>query len=187
VLDVVNTLNWEDAHDAILVGHSYGGLVIAGAAERTPARLGHLVYLDALVPADGDTWRSVAPDPPRWAAWDEAAARDGGGWLLQHPGEDGLRGWGVTDPADLAWAAPRLTPQPIGTSREPVRLGNPAAAALPRTYVWASYKPTGDRFARFREAARAPGSGWRYREVEGGHDAMVTHPREIADLLLELA
>jgi pimeloyl-ACP methyl ester carboxylesterase len=187
VLDVVNCLNWEDVHEAVLVGHSYGGLVITGAADRALGRLRHLVYVDALVPRDGQSWRSVVPDEARWAGLDREARERGGGWLLPHPGEAGLRGWGVDAPADLAWALARLTPQPLASSREPLMLVDRRRERPGRTYVWADYKPTGDRFARFRDEARAPGSGWRYREVAAGHDAMLTAPRAVAGLLLELA
>src|SRR5439155_20774408 len=121
VLDVVNCLNWADRHGVVLVGHSYGGLVIAGAVERAPGRLRHLVYLDALVPRSGDTWRTVAPDPALWAARDEVLAREGG-FLIPHGGEADLRGWGVEEPALLGWVLARLTPHPAATSREPLFL-----------------------------------------------------------------
>ena len=187
VLDVVNSLNWEDVHEAVLVGHSYGGLVITGAADRAPGRLRDLVYLDALVPRDGQSWRDVVPDRPRWAALDAEARARGQGWQMPPPGEAGLREWGLDDPRDLAWALARLTPHPLATSREPLLLVNRGREALGRTYVWASHKPSGDRFARFRAEARAPGSGWRYREVAAGHGALLTHPRAVAEVLLELA
>lgn len=187
VLDVVNALNWEDLHDAVLVGHSYGGLVITGAADRTPGRLRHLVYVDALVPRNGQSWRDVVPDRAHWDAIDAEARERGQGWLMPPPGEAGVRAWGVDDPGDLAWTLARLTPHPLATSREPLLLVNPRRQTLGRTYIWAGHKPTGDRFARFRAEAGAPGSGWRYREVAAGHDAMLTRPRELAELLLELA
>jgi pimeloyl-ACP methyl ester carboxylesterase len=187
VFDVVNCLNWEDVHEAVLVGHSYGGLVIAGAADRAPGRLRDLVYVDALVPRDGQSWRDLVPDPAHWRRVDADARERGRGWLMPHPGEAGLRGWGVDDARDLAWALARLAPHPLATSREPLLLVERRAPSLGRTYVWAGHKPTGDRFARFRAEARAPGSGWRYRELAAGHDAMLTHPRALAELLLELA
>jgi len=187
VLDVVNALNWEDVHEAVLVGHSYSGLVITGAADRAPGRLRDLVYVDALVPRSGQSWRDVVPDPARWAAIDAEARERGDGWLMPPPGEAGLRGWGIDDGADIDWALARLTPHPLATSREPLLLVNPRPRALGRTYLWASHKPTGDRFAGFKAEASAAGSGWRYREVAAGHDAMLTAPEQIAELLLELA
>jgi pimeloyl-ACP methyl ester carboxylesterase len=187
VLDVVNAMNWEDVHEAVLVGHSYGGLVITGAADRAMGRVRDLVYVDALVPRDGQSWRDVVPDPVRWEGIDREAREHGGGWLMPTPDERYLRGWGVDDPADVAWALERLTPHPLATSREPLLLLDPRRHSLGRTYVWAAYKPTGDRFARFRAEAMAPGSGWRYRALGAGHDAMLTAPGAVADLLLELA
>ena len=133
------------------------------------------------------SWRDLVSDRAGWAEIDARARERGDGWLMPHPGEAGLRGWGVEDARDLAWALARLTPHPLATSREPLLLVDRRRESLRRTYVWASHKPTGDRFARFRAEARAPGSGWRYRELAAGHDAVLTHPCPVADLLLELA
>ena len=65
-MDIVNTLIWEELEDVVLVGHSYGGLVISGVADREKARMRHLVYVDAIIPRDGESLltarRDISPE-----------------------------------------------------------------------------------------------------------------------------
>ncbi len=191
VRDVASLLVYEDLERVILVGHSYAGMVITGVAERAPERLGHLVYLDAFVPGDGQAQVDItAPEREQRAAMEERVRAEGAGWSLPSlrpgPWEPFLREqWRITDEADLRWVLARLDPHPYATMTEPVRCANPAAAALPRTYIRCALLPH-PHFDRFGAAAKEAGSGWRYREVVSGHDAMVTAPRELAVLLLEL-
>jgi len=108
--------------------------------------------------------------------------------LLPAPWEEILRkAWDITDDADVRWLVARLGPQSFKTMTEPVRRTNPAAAWLPRTFIRCTHDPRSDSpLESAAQIARAPGSGWRYRELATGHDAMVTAPRELADLLLEV-
>jgi pimeloyl-ACP methyl ester carboxylesterase len=177
VQDVVAVLEFEDLRDVVLVGHSYGGTVITGVADRAPERLAHLVYLDALVPEDGQSWRDTIWPASR-AARDEQIERHG----ALAPAT--LEYFGVAEPADRAWVEPRLTPQPPGTWDDPLRLTNPDAARLPRTYIWCTETPS-RAFHAYAAAARAPDSGWRYHELATGHDAMITRPEEVVRILLE--
>jgi hypothetical protein len=87
----------------------------------------------------------------------------------------------MTDAADVEWAAPRILPEPLGTLEQPLRLSGGGAASLPRTYIGTDYVP----FRRFAERARTE-PGWRSRHLATGHDAMITRPRELAALLLEI-
>lgn len=181
IQDVTAVLTYEDAWDVVLVGHSYGGLVIAGVADRVTDRIGHLVYLDALVPQPGEMLREVfSPD-----GIDELDARAwefGHGWRVP-PFTPAV--FGVTAEDDVAWMQPRLTDQPWRRSlKDPLPLlTTPGAAALPRTFIFCVSPRREDRFA---DRARTE-VGWRYRELATGHDAMVTAPEELAALLLELA
>jgi pimeloyl-ACP methyl ester carboxylesterase len=192
ILDVENLLTFEDLERVILVGHSYAGMVITGVAERAPDRLAQLVYLDAFVPEDGQALVDImAPEPQQRAAMEERVRTEGHGWSLPSlrpgPWEPFLREhWRITDEADLRWIMARLDPHPYATMTEAVRRANPTAAALPRTYVRCALVPH-PHFDRFAATAKRAGSGWRYREVASGHDAMVTAPHEVAALLLELA
>ena len=141
ITDVVNVLEYEDLHDVILVGHSFGGMIITGVAERVPERLAQLVYLDASVPADGQN--SYDADFIDEEAKLEAIAADiAGGMEAGMPGfrpvspeiVEWLRG-AITDPAEAEWFIAKLVPHPLLTDLQPVRLGNPAAAALPRAFI----------------------------------------------------
>ena len=175
VEDIRAVLEYEDLGDAILVGHSYGGVVITGVAA-VSTRLAHLVYLDAFTPAHGQALLDLLPAERR--ATFEEQARDG--WLV--PAQP-LERFGVTDEADLEWARPRIGDQPLKTFTQPVSDPEGAAQRLPRTYIWAAQFPG---FAEFAARTRSDPT-WRYREVATGHDAMITAPRPLADLLLEVA
>jgi len=178
VQDIVNVLTYEDLHTVVLVGHSYGGMVISGVAEQAAARLAQLVYLDAFVPWEGQAQLELV-DQEFAAALRAQAAREGDGWRLP---PIPLEVFGVTEAADLAWARPRLGMQPLKTLEQPVPQTNPAAAALPRTYIHC----TGwDGFAVPAEHARRA-AGWHVRELASGHDAMITAPQALAELLLKL-
>jgi pimeloyl-ACP methyl ester carboxylesterase len=182
VRDVLGVLEYEDLRGAVLVGHSYGGMVLAGVADRIAERLAHLVYLDAFVPADGQALFDVLL-PSRRELYRQQAREQGEGWRVPAPPPEAL---GVTDEARARWLAARLTPQPLQTFEQPVRLTDAAAAALPRTYVHCTAGPVAPSFAPFAARARAE-PGWRYRELATGHDAMLTAPEALAGLLLELA
>jgi hypothetical protein len=133
--------------------------------------LAHLVYLDALIPQDGQSLADIYA-PEAWAGFEQAAEAGGDGWLLPH------------NPPD----ADRQTPHPIKTCLTPVEVKSPVAAALPRTYIRCT-ESTGAFFLpimRAAEMVRADGR-WMYRELNTGHLPSVTTPQELVDLLLEVA
>jgi pimeloyl-ACP methyl ester carboxylesterase len=184
---VVGVLEYEDLRGVVLVGHSYGGMVITAVADRAADRLAHLVYLDAFVPQDGQALAEiVAPTfaaRSSYATLEEQARAEGEGWRVPAPP---LARWGITTEADVRWMRPRIGAHPLKAFQQPVRLTSPAAAALPRTFIHCTDKPAGDMFAPLAARLRAE-PRWRYRELATGHDAMVTAPQEVAALLLELA
>jgi pimeloyl-ACP methyl ester carboxylesterase len=179
VQDVVNVLFYEDLTDVVLVGHSYGGMVITGVADRSPERLSQLVYLDAAVPADGeaisDQW-----DSERRQALLERVAREGEGWkIIPGPMQ-------ADDPAEIqAWAAPRRNPQPIKTFTQPVRLTR-GETTLPRAFVYCSAgkEPNSPAAARARRVQADP--RWRYFELATGHNLQYSAPKETVEILREL-
>lgn len=186
IQDVVNVFEYEDLRGVVLVGHSNAGTLITGVAERVPERLARLVYLDAFVPEDGQATIDLLPFPRQ--GWDERVRTEGHGWLLPSlrpiPWNEMVRDiWRVTDEADRRWMVARLGPTPFKTFTDPVRLRNPAAAKLPRTYIRClqSPSPVFDRYAQIARSA----PGWRYRELPAAHLPFVTMPREFTTLLLE--
>lgn len=183
ILDVLNVLAFEELTAVVLVGHSYGVVVVAGVAERTPERVAQLVYLDGGLPSDGRSVFDYFP-PDVVAARRRQVEAEGAGWRMLPPADPAA--WGITDAADAAWVRARVVPQPLKTFTQPSRLANPAAHALPKTLVLCTAaSPAAWRAEAIAHARTAP--GWQYRELPTGHDAMITMPRELADLLLEVA
>jgi len=178
--DILGVLKYEDLKDVILVGHSYAGMVITAVAEREAQRLKHLVYLDAFVPQDGESLSSFIPaefmEPIK-----TKTELEGDGWRMSPLP---MEAFGVFEPADVEWVGANLTPHPFKTQTETLHLSSEVAAKLPRTYIYCSNPPMGF-FERF--ATRAQHEGWNYHELRTGHDAMVTAPQEVANILLELA
>jgi pimeloyl-ACP methyl ester carboxylesterase len=182
VRDVVAVLDYEDLHDVILVGHSYGGMVITGAADRAADRVGRLVYLDAATPVNGQSLVDVA-GPVIEAVRPMGQVVDGMELVLLPSPDAGLL-YGVTDPDDLAWMAQRLTPHPWACFAQPLELVNEAArSAIPQYHiVCTSTLATRDR--EQMAAARAAGRLW---DIDTGHDLMITEPRWTAEALAAVA
>jgi pimeloyl-ACP methyl ester carboxylesterase len=179
VTDLVNVLEWEDLTDAILVGHSFGGIAITGAADRVPHRIRHLVYLDSLILRDGESAFSVFP-PDVVEARRKLAQDFSGGVSIPVPDP---KAFGITAPEDAAWVKSKCTPHPISTYESAMVLKNPLGNGIPATYVAVTpeYGPT----AASRTLAREQKT-WRYLEIPAGHDAMVTTPRGVVDILLNV-
>ena len=180
--DVVNLLVYEDLRDVVLVGHSYGGMVITGVADRAIKRVAQLVYFDAAIPQDGESLVDTSSGLRKFAAATMQVVD--GVPLVLWPGPVTRALYGVTDPADLAWMEPRLTPHPLRTFEEPLRLAEPAAVArLPRTIINCTStlkvrdKATLDRYF----------AGDRVWELDAAHDLMITEPEASAEMLLRLA
>ena len=175
IQDLVAMLETEELRQVTLVGHSYAGFVITGAAARVAARIGHLVYLDAFVPEVGKSLLDYVGD--RAAAMREAASAHGEGWKLPpFPPER----FGVTSQRDTEWLTKHLVPQPLRTFEQPL----PAAGGdkLKRTYVYCS-KPAMGAFDQFAERLRDDRK-WTFHDVKTGHDAMITAPGDIAKILM---
>lgn len=178
--DVVQLLRFEDVRDAILVGHSYGGMVITGAADRAPDRIARLVYLDAAIPLNGETLLDCSPG---LKAWRDVRVVDGvelGLW----PDAAAAALYGITDPELAAWAVPRLTPHPWRCFEQELRLNHPeAVAALPRAII--NCRATLGR--RPPETLERWFAADHVREIDTGHDLMLTEPEKVCDMLLEIA
>ena len=188
ITDVVNVLEYEDLTDVTLVGWSFGGLIITGVAEQVPERLAQLVYLDAAVPADGETGYAGYTDEGIGFEYRAGVEAGRPGFEVVHAGVEEFVRALTKDPADAEWLLAKLVPQPMATQTQPIRLGNPAAAALPRAFVLCTEgKGTAaeDPFVAFVERVRSD-PGWRVVELADNHLAPVNAPQATAEALLSL-
>ena len=180
VSDVAGLLRWEDLHDVVLCGHSYGGMVVTGAAEAEAARVRTIVYADAFVPESGQCLLDLLP-PDRRDRMTADAETAGEGWRLTIPPASA---YDLADAADRAWVDSLLTPHPYGTCTE--RMGRlQAVQGKPRVFIRAT-RYSASTFAPVAERARN-GAGWTLHEVPCGHDLMIEQPSEVTRILLAAA
>jgi pimeloyl-ACP methyl ester carboxylesterase len=180
--DVAAVLHYEDLRDVILVGHSYGGMVITGAADLAADRIGKLVFLDAATPRNGQSLVDVA-GPVINAVRPMGQVVDGIELVLLPAPDAGLL-YGVTDPGDLAWMAERLTGHPWKCFEQPLALQNEDALWTIPQYHIVCTSTVATRDKSLMEQARAAGRLW---EIDTGHDLMITEPARTADALLQVA
>ena len=179
IRDVVGVLEMEDLRDIILIGHSYGGMVATGVADRARERIAQLVYLDAFVPQDGQSLFDLQPAEAR-DQMRELARTSGEGWRLPpNPMPPD------TPEADVAWATPRRLPQPLKTFEQVLRFtGN--MPPPPRSYIYCRRSRPGDVFRQFLLRAQRE-SGWRHFELDASHNPHITTPQALLELLQEIA
>ncbi|HEY2701538.1 MAG TPA: alpha/beta hydrolase [Pseudonocardiaceae bacterium] len=183
IAEIAGLITDEDLRDVILVGHSYSGLVISGVANEIPDRIAHLVYLDAMVPQDGEN--AVDIQPMTGQLIELAAQSEGGGRVPPLP-ESPLGLFGVTDPDDKAWVRSMLTDMPIRCLQQPIRLDNPATARIPRTHIHCTANQPAGIHRRPVPPIQPNGEPAQVWELPTGHDCMVTMPAELVELLLKV-
>lgn len=169
VQDVVNLLRFEQLEGVVLVGHSYGGMVITGVAAAVPERVAHLVYVDAFVPEEGESALALlgAENAARIEEW----VQDG---LIVPPWIDPARG----PPGDV--------PHPLASFAEPLRFPDGERPATPATYILAVDPGSGDApFARYADRARE--LGWVVERIDSDHNPQRSLPAELTTMLLEAA
>ncbi|MBQ10424.1 MAG: alpha/beta hydrolase [Planctomyces sp.] len=184
IKDVRQLLESEGLEEVILVGHAYAGMVITGTAEVCPQRLNHLVYVNGVVPRDGEAMvdQLEAVRGPEFTARIRATIDNGEGFLPPPTtAEEIQRRWAIADPKDQSWMLPRLCPQPAASFAQPVRLGSPEAKEIPRSFILSSESG----FDSVAERARR--SGWGLHQLDTGHDPMITKPQDVAEILLKIA
>jgi pimeloyl-ACP methyl ester carboxylesterase len=178
IKEIARLLWFEDLDQVILVGHGYGGMVITGAADRAPKRVGHLLYLDFPTPGNGQCLSDIAPSMV--IALRRSAEVFNGVELCAFPDVDLLPYWGVVDPAVVKWMLPRLTPHPWKCFEQPLRLiHEDALRAIPQSHVVSTLASTCCDIDRLRELAQ--GRMW---ELQTGHDMMLTEPLLVAEKLI---
>jgi pimeloyl-ACP methyl ester carboxylesterase len=177
IQDVVAVLEAEDLSDVILIGHSYGGMVATGVADRARARVKHLVYLDAFAPKDGQAVFDLLPPDIAEKMRAGAAASPSGFGIPSNPMPSD------TSPEDQAWAAPRRLPQPVKAFSTKLKLS--AEPSAPRSYIYCKRIGIGDTFRQFAE--RAKREGWRSFEIDSSHNPHITNPQGLLAILDEIA
>jgi pimeloyl-ACP methyl ester carboxylesterase len=180
VNDLVSTIKSEELQNIVLVGHSFGGIAISGAADRVPERIRKLVFLEAAILQPGQSVLDGVP--PAVAAQRRQAISAGGGVSLPAPPPSYF---GVSDGPAADWLRRQLTPHPAVTYDSPLMLKNPVGNGLPTTYISCTRMPLAS-IEPMRQWARAQPS-WSHRELDAVHDAMVTAPAALADMLLQIA
>jgi pimeloyl-ACP methyl ester carboxylesterase len=169
--DILNVIKYEDLREVALIGHSYGGMVASGVADRE--RIAQLIYLDAFVPRDGQSlFDFIEPDRSRM----RALARAGDGYRVPpNPTPPD------TSPADVEWLTERRVDMPIKCFETRLKLHH-GELTLPHCYIYATRIAPADAFGQF--AARAKQEpGWRYHEIDASHSPHVTAPDTLMALL----
>ena len=173
--DIVSMIEYEDLYHVILVGHSYAGMVISGVAGRVANRISQLVYLDAFLPEDKKSIVDYLIVP----SLNTIVSSKGDGWRIPFLGT--IEDLGVTDRKDIDWAKPRVGDQPYKTFTETINLTQPGSN-IPGTFIQLS------RFPWFVDAGeRAKRMGFTYYQMlSGGHNAMISAPKETALAILQI-
>jgi pimeloyl-ACP methyl ester carboxylesterase len=176
----LNLFRFEQLSHVVLVGHSYGGVIMTLAADQMAPAIDALVYVDALIPEDG---------VPGWNGFPEQRQRDllaGAeqlGGLRIPPPDPAL--WGVTSPDDVAWLRACCAPHPIKTMFDAPRLTQAWTVVPTKHYILAGAHPN-PRFEAHYQWAQAQ-AGWTSEVIVGGHDLMVTQPDELSAALQRVA
>jgi len=171
--DVLAVIQYEDLDDIVLLGHSYGGMVATGVADRARGRINQLIYLDAFVPDDGQSLFDLN-ESGRRALQDTAKSGDGYRVPPMPTPPD-------TSPADVKWLTARRVDMPVKCFETKLRLRG-GALTLPRSYIYATRIAPADTFGRFAIRAKSE-PGWRYHEIDASHSPNVTAPEALMALL----
>jgi len=169
ITDMLQVIKYEDLRDVVLIGHSYGGMVATGVADRARDRVKELIYIDAFVPQDGQSLLDFLADSEQRRM--REAAKSGDGWRVPpNPTPPD------TSPEDVAWLNERRVHTPINCFE--ARLSLSAPLTLPRSYLYATRAAPSDTFGQFaRKTKNDP--AWRYDEIDASHSPNVTAPQAL--------
>ncbi len=177
IQDILKVIEYEDLRDIVLVGHSYGGMVATGVADRARDKVAQVIYIDAFVPDDG---QSLFDLNEAGRASSREAAKNGDGWRIPPmptPPD--------TSPADVEWLSPRRVQMPIKCFEQQLKLQN-GPLTLPRSYIYATRISPADTFGRFSRMTKND-PAWRYFEIDASHSPNVTAPEALMELLQKIA
>lgn len=168
IKDIVNTILFEDLHDVVLLGHSYGGAVITGVADSIPDRIKKMIFLDAIVLNDGESLVSSRPGEESNSS---------------KPVENGFINPTWVKDSD---PFPHDVPQSINTFITPVRLTNLKASSIPVTYIFTvedGQQAEDDDFYHYSKRAKL--RGWKIVKMTADHNPQRSKPQELTKILLE--
>ena len=178
VTDIVNVIKWESLKDIVLVGHSYGGIIISGVAEAMRDAIGSIVFLDAFVPESGDSVAARASQPVRESI---TAAAEKGEAVMKPVSAAVFR----VNEKDRAWVDAMCTPHPLATLTDKITITGARERIAKKAYIRAKGYPSVP-FDGVQERLKAD-AAWRVYELPCGHDAMVDMPDRLTEILLEVA
>ncbi len=171
VNDVVNEIRWKDLEGIVLVGHSYSGCVITGAAEQLKERIAAIVYLDAFMPADGQSLSDLlGPAAPQWP---------------EHLAPPIPAEVFKVNEKDRAWVDSKMTPQPVRCFTEKLKVTGAYQSIAKKLYIRATGFPSPTFDAALARCRQDP--TWRTVTMNCGHDVMLDLPAELVALLEKLA
>jgi pimeloyl-ACP methyl ester carboxylesterase len=177
IQDVLNVIKYEDLRDIVLVGHSYGGMVATGVADRARDRSKQLIYLDAFAPNEGQCLLDFLSESERQRMLQ--LAKSGDGWRVPpNPTPPD------TPPADLEWLTERRVHMPIKCFEARLKLHG-GDLILPRSYIYATRSAPGDTFGPIARRAKSM-AGWNYHEIDASHSPNVTAPDALMKLLQKI-
>ncbi|MGC4039081.1 MAG: alpha/beta fold hydrolase [Chitinophagaceae bacterium] len=169
IKDIVNTILYEDLHDVILVGHSYGGMVVTGVADSLPGRISKLIYVDAFVPDDGESVATI-----QGGRADRIMSMAKNGFLVPSWVPEGKM-------------PPKDVPHSVKTFTDTIHLHNDLRLKLPTTYILTVEKgkeAKDDDFAA--QAERAKKKGWPVLQLEADHNAQWSAPEAFSEMLKKI-
>ena len=178
ITDVVNVIKWEELAEVVLCGHSYGGWVISGVVEQLPKRINSIIFLDAFMPEDGQRGFDLQSSESQKAV---LRAKESG-HFSRPPGA--IERYKL-NARDKKWVESMLTPQPIGVSLQPIKLTGARERVKNKAYILATKynnPPFVDCYSKLKDNPL-----WQVYALHCGHNVMLDMPKELTELLLEVA
>jgi pimeloyl-ACP methyl ester carboxylesterase len=178
IQDIVSVIDSEELEDIVLIGHSYGGCVISGVSQLRAEKIKTLVFLDAIVLANGECLIDHL-GPELTASLVESAQVHGDGYLVPIPPMDFL----AIEPVHADWMMRRLTPHPLGTATQPLNVAD-IGKHIQKVYIDCdspSHPATILSKARLMHQ-----EDWIYQTLHTGHDCFVSDPQLVSKTLLGL-
>ena len=178
--DILGVIESEELSDIVLCGHSYGGMVITGVADNVPDQVRSLVYLDALLPADGQSVMDLLP-AEAVSGYRQTASEKGSGYRIAPTPAEAF----AVNLQDQAWVDRRSVDQPLQTFEQPIRLQGAWKQVLRHGSIRATGWSPGLPKTSFEKARRE--TSWQEFSVDCGHYVMVDAPRELMEILISFA